>query len=240
MSKQKFAVFDIDGTIFRSHLYWEVILAMARKEKLHPELNRKTLELYDAWKQRKVADGFEVFDNETIHAIDRLLKELNPTEYDEIVHSVLKPMLNHIHVYPRDLMKDLKKKGYFLLAVSGSRIEEVSLFAKHHGFDVWLGQIYERTSDGKRYTGKVFKTYKDKHVLVDKLVKEHGLTYKDSYGMGDTGGDISMLERVDHPIAFNPNRPLLEHARKAGWKIVVERKNIIYHLEPHGGQHILA
>jgi len=48
--KQKFAVFDIDGTVFRSTLYYEMVLEMARREKLHPNLNERTLELYNAWK----------------------------------------------------------------------------------------------------------------------------------------------------------------------------------------------
>jgi len=32
------------------------------------------------------------------------------------------------------------------------------------------------------------------------------------------------------PIAFNPNRKLAEHARKKDWRIVVERKDVIYQI----------
>jgi phosphoserine phosphatase len=40
-----------------------------------------------------------------------------------------------------------------------------------------------------------------------------------------------MLSSVGNPIAFNPNDALAAHAKKYGWKIIVERKNVIYDLK---------
>jgi phosphoserine phosphatase len=72
-------------------------------------------------------------------------------------------------------------------------------------------------------------------------VKEHGLTWEDSYAVGDSGGDSSMLARVEHPIAFNPNNDLQTEAMKHGWPIVLERKSIAYRLEKGpDGTYILA
>jgi phosphoserine phosphatase len=39
-----------------------------------------------------------------------------------------------------------------------------------------------------------------------------------------------MLELVQRPIAFNPERELAKIAMKRGWPIVVERKNVVYKL----------
>jgi phosphoserine phosphatase len=47
---------------------------------------------------------------------------------------------------------------------------------------------------------------------------------------GDTESDIPMLELVEIPIAFNPNKKLFEHAKARGWRTVVERKDVIYEL----------
>ena len=142
--------------------------------------------------------------------------------------------------YPSLLQEKLKKEGYMNLAISGSRQEEVELFAKHHGFDDWIGQTWHRSSDGARFTGEVTSTYKDKHLILESLVKKHNLTYEGSYGLGDTGNDVSMLETVETPIAINPNHSLLDEAKKRGWKIVVERKSIAYTLEPRDGSYILV
>jgi len=35
---------------------------------------------------------------------------------------------------------------------------------------------------------------------------------------------------VDHPIAFNPNQNLKAVAEKNNWKIVVEKKDVIYEI----------
>jgi len=237
---KRFAAFDIDGTVFRSHLYYDVVRGMAAQQKLHPKLNDHILKLYKAWERREYKDSFEVFDEQTIVGIDKVLKDLDPRDYDKMLPELLEPMLDHTYLYTRNLIKELRAKGYFLIALSGSRIEEVNIFAPYHGFNDWVGQVYERSADGDRYTGKITKTYKDKHLILDGLVKKHGLSYKGSYGVGDTLGDASMLEMVENPIAFNPNEKLLNFARKQGWKIVVERKNVIYHLESKNGTYQLA
>jgi len=76
--------------------------------------------------------------------------------------------------------------------------------------------------------------------LLKQLVAKHGLTFTDSIGMGDSEGDISMLEMTEHPLAFNPSKILFQQAQKQGWKVVIERKNMIYELEPADGHYRLA
>jgi phosphoserine phosphatase len=48
--------------------------------------------------------------------------------------------------------------------------------------------------------------------------------------VGDTESDIPLLELVTFPICFNPNENLYNHARRMKWEVVVERKDVIYHL----------
>jgi phosphoserine phosphatase len=46
--------------------------------------------------------------------------------------------------------------------------------------------------------------------------------------IGDSEGDLPLMEYVGHPIAFNPSLPLAKTARRNGWPIVVERKDVVY------------
>jgi len=79
------------------------------------------------------------------------------------------------------------------------------------------------------YTGQSdYEPVKNKGSLVKQYVYEHNLTLEGSYGMGDTESDASFLELVDNPIAFNPNDNLKEIAQKKGWRIVVEKKDVVY------------
>jgi len=57
------------------------------------------------------------------------------------------------------------------------------------------------------------------------------MTLEDSYGIGDTESDVSLLELVKNPIAFNPNENLKVIAEKKGWRIVVEKKDVIYDIK---------
>jgi len=60
------------------------------------------------------------------------------------------------------------------------------------------------------------------------------LNFAGSVAMGDTDSDTPMLDLADRPIAFNPNKELFEHALQKGWEIVLERKDMIYHLGQTG------
>ena len=130
------------------------------------------------------------------------------------------------------LLCSLKKEKYFLFAISGSPGHILTSFAKDMGFDKYLGGYYE-VVDGE-FTGKQpfgNPSYDKKKTLTDFLEKSpEKFDLKNSIGVGDTESDISFLEMMGSPIAFNPNRKLAEHARKKGWRIVVERKDVIYQI----------
>jgi len=86
--------------------------------------------------------------------------------------------------------------------------------------------------DRGRYTGKLKYSYSvfDKRFLVQHVLEKYPVTLKGSVGVGDTEGDISMLEMVDRPIAFNPSAGLYKVAKKRGWEVRVERKDVIYRI----------
>jgi len=136
------------------------------------------------------------------------------------------------------MVQKLKERGYYLIAISGSQIELIEQFAPFYGFDHWVGQEYERNNGV--FTGSIFETHTNKDRLLKKLIEEKDLTLADSYGFGDSSGDISMLELVENPIAFNPDKPLAKHAQTSGWDIVVERKNNTYSLRNDGDGYVLA
>ena len=44
-------------------------------------------------------------------------------------------------------------------------------------------------------------------------------------------GDREILDVVGTPIAFNPSYELAVLARRKKWKIVIERKDVMYHID---------
>ena len=124
--------------------------------------------------------------------------------------------------------KFLKNKGYKLIAISGSSEDIVGRIATNYGFDLWVGSKYEKDISG--FTGNNFVASSNKKEILSGIIKEHNLSMKGSYAVGDTANDASILEMVENPIAFNPNKALYDIARSKGWKIVIERKNVSYEL----------
>lgn len=105
------------------------------------------------------------------------------------------------------------------------------MLAEYYGFDDYGGSEYEVING--HFTGKKALLKKErKPEYLKELVAKHGASYDGSIAVGDSESDIPMLEAVEHPIAFNPTKLLFDHARAQGWKIVVERKNVVYEMEP--------
>lgn len=238
-SKQrKFAAFDIDGTLFRSTLYREVFFKLMDRGFL-PENTRQivTPKIAD-WKARSHDDAFETFQMTLIDLLEEHLPALSVSAYEEAVSDVIKAKGDYVYAYTRDLTKRLKAEGYFLIAISGSQVELVEPFVKRYGFDAWVGQQFVRNGD--HFTGEVIKSHTDKDKILAGLVEQYDLSTVDSYGVGDTTGDVGLLESVDNPIAFNPSTELRQVAIDNGWPIVVERKNCLYKLVADNGQYVLS
>ena len=135
-------------------------------------------------------------------------------------------------------MRELRSKNYLLFAVSGSPLFIVRKFVEYYSFDDYAGTNYP-VKNG-RFLGNKELSLGRKPELLQRLVDQHGAAAKGSLAIGDTESDIDMLAMAEQPIAFNPSKRLFQHANKQGWKIVVERKNMIYKLEPSDGSYILA
>ncbi len=236
---KKFAAFDIDGTLFRSGLYREVVYELLVTGKAPAELAQAFSQHEIDWKTRKHSDAFKVYERVMAETFDTVLTRIKYSDFDEAAMSVFERLGGYVYTYTRDLVAELKRQGYSLIAISGSQEELVKLFADKYGFDVWVGQHYERGDNGY-FTGNIVKTHDGKDAILRRIVSEHGLDFEGSIAVGDSRGDVGMLSIVEQPIAFNPDNDLFAAAKQNNWTVVVERKNMIYQLEPNGHTFVLA
>ena len=127
--------------------------------------------------------------------------------------------------------KKLKTEGYFIVAISQSPKTILDEFCRAYGFDKVYGRIYE-IGPQDRFTGEMIDVHlvENKANIVARVLEKEEVMLEGSIGVGDTEGDIPLLESVALPICFNPNRSLYTHAQRRGWKVVVERKDVIYEL----------
>ena len=230
MIMQKFAVFDIDGTLIRWQLYHAITDYLAGIGIIPQEEMKAVKDARKRWKSRETSDSFHEYEKKLIKLYESSLTSISPKALDEAAIEVAKRYKSQVYVYTRNLVRELKKQGYFIVAISGSHNEIVSHVAENYGFDYAVGSKFERSGDV--FTGKNFIASKNKDVVLKGIIKKFNLSTEDSYAVGDTINDAPILGMVTNPIAFNPNKELLEVAKKNLWKIVVERKNVYYELEP--------
>ena len=226
---QKVAIFDVDGTVFRSSLLIEVVEGLIESGIFPAKARARYQKQYTAWLNRE--GSYEDYIEATVNAYVENIKGVHYGEYMDVVERVVGERKFRVYRYTRELLKDLKKKGYFLLAISQSPKSILDKFCANLGFDKVYGRIYE-IGPSDRFTGVITDLHliANKANIVRRAVEKEGLTLKGSIGVGDTEGDISFLELVEKPICFNPNNRLYKHAKRMGWPVVVERKDVIYEL----------
>ncbi|OGL35699.1 hypothetical protein A3F65_01260 [Candidatus Saccharibacteria bacterium RIFCSPHIGHO2_12_FULL_47_16b] len=233
-----FAVFDIDGTLIRWQLYHAVADELVKLGYIDAKAYRAVKDARMLWKRRSNPEAFKIYERQLVTAYEKMLLELSVAHFNRATDAVFKKYKDQVYTYTRDLCRRLKKDGYLLFAISNSQIEIVSKIADYYGFDDAVGTYYHH--DKKRFTGAASIPLGGKHAILAELVKKHNANYQDSLAVGDSISDISMLEAVETPIAFNPEYKLFEYAKRQGWKVVVERKNMIYELELQNGKYVLA
>jgi HAD superfamily hydrolase (TIGR01490 family) len=226
---RKVAVFDIDGTIFRSSLLIELVEQLIREKIFPKSAERIYAKEYRLWLDRK--DSYDKYIWAVVGAFEHHIKGVDEKHFLKVVNEVNNQHKDRVYRYTRDLVRELKRKNYFLLAISHSPKYIVEGFAKQIGFDKVYGRFLELDRKS-RFTGKTLHldVINEKSNVLLRAVEKEGLTLKGSYGVGDTESDVSFLKLVEHPICFNPNRELYAAAKRRGWKVVVERKDVIYEL----------
>ncbi len=229
--KVKLALFDIDGTIFRSSLLIELINGLV-EDRIIPLTAKKEVEReFKAWLDRK--GDYEDYIKKVIAIHLKYIAGKSYVEVSSSAEQTIKHLRNRVYTFTRDLIPTLKKQGYHLITISGSPTYIVSKYAKIMGFGAYFGSEYE-VKDGY-FTGKVLnlETFYKKATVLNEYIKAKKLKVdlKRSIAVGDTESDIPMLGLVGRPIAFNPNDQLAKYAKKKKWEIVVERKNVIYSLK---------
>jgi HAD superfamily hydrolase (TIGR01490 family) len=230
MKKQPVACFDIDGTIFRSSLLIELVEQFIDEGIFPAEAMYEYEPAHTAWVSRE--GTYEEYIQAVIRTFMKHIKGVHYGELADIGRRVVALHSKRVYRYTRDLLAELKTKGYYTIAISQSPKTILDEFCAQYGFDKVYGRIYE-IGPQDRFTGLCV----DEHLIQNKATifkrvfeRNPELNSEQTIAVGDTEGDIPLLEMVTRPICFNPNKPLYQHAKRMGWEVVVERKDVIYTL----------
>lgn len=223
------AFFDIDGTLFRSSLLIELVERLIDAGVFPEEAREPYDDAHRAWRDR--IGAYETYINAVVESFRTHIRGVHYGALADIGREVVSDSGRRVYRYTRDMIAELKHDGYMLVAISQSPKTILDDFCGSYGFDKVYGRMYE-IGPQDRFTGAVI----DEHLIANKaniikrVFEKETVTQKDSIGVGDTEGDITLLEMVERPICFNPNMALYQHAKRMKWEIIVERKDVIYEI----------
>ncbi|MFA5319455.1 MAG: HAD-IB family phosphatase, partial [Candidatus Paceibacterota bacterium] len=182
---RKFAAFDVDGTIFRSSLLIELVEELIEAKLFPLEARAEYQPPFHRWLDRE--DSYEKYIGAVVETFTKNIKGVYYGDFIEIVKKLIAEKKNRTYVYTRELVKNLRQRGYFLLAISGSPKGILDTFCQELGFDKVYGRFYE-LGPGDRFTGQIV----DEHLIANKaniihraMTKEN-LAQAGSIAVGDT------------------------------------------------------
>lgn len=237
LTGRRFAIFDIDGTLYRWQLFHELVRELTFTDVFPDNVFHDLERDFNAWRAGDIS--FDTYELGVVEILNTYLPLIPVRTYEAACQKVVAQSKHKTHYYTRQLLRQLKSENYVIIAISGSQQELLQTFGEHYGFDIVIGTMYER--EGNHFTGEITRrVVGHKPELLAELINTHALATTGSVAIGDSDGDASILQMVERPIAFNPASGLFERAKREGWSIVIERKNIAYRLEKRGADLVLA
>lgn len=229
------AFFDIDGTIFRDSLLIEHFKKLI-KYNIIPKITftEDVESAFNSWDNRKGC--YEEYLLKTCDLYKNALIGLSKDDIDFATKKVMELESERVYRYARERIQFHLDKGHIVIFISGSPDFLVSKMAEKYKIHDFRGSAY--LDNNGIFTGDVIPMWDSvsKGLAIDELVKKYDLDLSQSYAYGDTNGDMVMLGRVGNPIAINPSKELLDNVSESKtiskkFKIVVERKDVIYVLD---------
>jgi HAD superfamily hydrolase (TIGR01490 family) len=142
-------------------------------------------------------------------------------ELSRLAPEVLAGILPRVYPEMLDVAWGHQDAGRPVYIVTAASQEIAEMLASVLGFDGGIG-VRSEIRDGY-YTGRPDGpfTYRDgKPVAMREVAERDDLGLADSWAYSDSESDLPMLRAVGHPVAVNPDVPLMRVAREEGWQVM--------------------
>ncbi len=211
------AIFDLDNTLLSgdSDYLWGVFLAeQGVVDGEHYE--RENQRFYDEYKAGKL-DIFEF-----LRFSLRPLKENDPERMRELRAQYLREKIDPIIPdAARELVEQHRKAGDTLMIITATNAFVTAPIAEIFGIPHLIAT--EPAMVDGRYTGEVAGTpsfQRGKVERLDQWLEANGGDLRGSVFYSDSHNDLPLLEKVEQPVAVDPDDILRRTAEERGWRIL--------------------
>lgn len=145
------------------------------------------------------------------------LEQLNVWR-EQFLNDVIKP----IYLPNAQALVDKhRSQGHTLLVVTATNRFITAPIVAMYGIENLIATTPELV-DG-RYTGEIVgipSFQAGKVTLLEEWLQNTGKTLEGSYFYSDSHNDLPLLQKVENPVAVDPDEKLREFAQSKGWKII--------------------
>lgn len=215
------AIFDLDNTLLNGdsdHAFGEFLIRVGAVNAVaYREGNDRYYRLYQ--EGRLDIREYLAF---ALEPLARYPKEQLDLWHRQFMAEVITPM----RLPKADaLLAEHRSRGDFLLIITATNRFVTGPIAAALGVDALIAT--EPAFVGGRFTGEVEGTPCFREGKVKRLeawLKESGHTLAGSWFYSDSHNDLPLLERVEHPVAVDPDAELGNLAKNRGWPILSLRQ----------------
>jgi len=211
------AIFDLDNTLLSTdsdHAWGEFLLEQGAVDPVaYREANDRFMADYEAGTL-----DMQAF----LEVALRPLAEHSPEQlaawHQQFMASKIEP---HILHKGEELVARHRTRGDTLMIVTATNRFITGPIAERLGIDELIA-VEPEMVDG-RYTGRAsgIPSYREGKVeRLEQWLADSDLTLDGSWFYSDSHNDLPLLEKVDHPVAVDPDPTLREVAEARGWKII--------------------
>ncbi|GAA0561742.1 HAD family hydrolase [Halomonas salifodinae] len=215
------AIFDLDNTLLSidsDHAWGEFLLEQGAVDPVsYREANDRFLRDYENGTLDMAA---------FLEVALRPLAENTPEQlaawHQQFMASKIEP-----HILPKgeELLARHRSRGDALLIITATNRFITGPIAKRLGVDDLIA-VEPEVVDG-RYTGKVsgVPSYREgKVVRLEAWLEDKEVGLEDAWFYSDSHNDLPLLEKVEHPVAVDPDETLRAEAERRGWRIISLRE----------------
>lgn len=215
----RLAIFDLDNTLIQGdsdHAWGDYLIKIGAVDPVaYKKANDEYLQAYE--NGTLDINNYLEFSLQPLAKVSR--QQLDKWHHD-FMSDVIEPM-----ILPKAeaLLAQHRQAGDYLLIITATNRFVTGPIAERLRVDDLIAIEMEEDQDGQ-YTGRVegIPSFREgKVVRLDAWLKEHPeITLEDACFYSDSRNDLPLLEKVDHPVAVDPDEQLRAEAEKRGWQIL--------------------
>lgn len=211
------ALFDLDNTLLHgdSDYAWGQFLVRKNlvDQSVYESANLKFYRQY----QQGVLDIHEYSAFSFKPLAERSMEELHLL-HEEFMRDVIRPMMGD---KAKALVHQHRQQGDTLLVITATNSFITAPIVRAFGIDNLLAT--DPLIVRGRYSDKIdgIPCFQEGKVArLETWLRENKTTLAGSFFYSDSHNDLALLERVDNPIAVDPDEQLAAIARKRDWKVI--------------------